>query len=349
ARYLELAERMQFQLNAVLWDEKSGYLLNMIDSSQLDRHFYAGSILAAAYGLLDNGRRERLLQAVREQLLDSRLGVRNVMPPDFHELVDLYRFNGPEMGQPYVYINGGVWPQGNVWYALGLLAAGQPDSAKQVLQKYLTLQGIRQSPNGQPSFYEYRNADPDSPDYGKIDKPTFMWAGGLYLHALYNLFGLRENSWNLSFNAAAPSGLETAEYDLMLFGRKCRVRFSGNGSYFRRILKNGSPDYSAVVYGPACEYILERGKPETPYLATADCKPDSVRYSGEKRQLFFTTTGISGKTVQVKVVSPLKLNAMYLNKNLQKNGIATQMENGVYLYSLSGRQTASALHWQLQF
>ena len=172
--YLNLSHRMQHQLKECLWGNESGYLMNMLDSTSIDRHYYAGSLLTAAFSLLSEDDTRTLLETARNQLLDPRIGIRNVMPADFHNLIDVYKFKGMEAGEPYLYINGGVWPQGIVWYALGWLSVEQPDSAQKILKNYLTLEGIRNSPNGQPSFFEYRNANAQSPKYGEIDKPTKM-------------------------------------------------------------------------------------------------------------------------------------------------------------------------------
>jgi len=113
--YLQLSEKIKSTLVEKLWDDKAGYLFNMIDETIIDRHFYAGSILAVYYNLLEQEKKDRLLETVRKQLLDKNIGVRNAMPNDFHTLSSLYKFNGPEVGAPFVYFNGGVWPHKNVY------------------------------------------------------------------------------------------------------------------------------------------------------------------------------------------------------------------------------------------
>jgi glycogen debranching enzyme len=184
--YINMSQRMKKNLVDKLWDEDKAYLFNMLEKDKVDRHYYAGSILATHYELLDMERSKRLLQTVKKEILDPNLGVRTVMPADFHQLIDVYKFQGMEAGKPYFYLNGGVWPHLNVWYGLGLLFTGYVNEGKDVIKKYLTLEGIKNSPNGQPSFYEYRNTDAGTDHYGEIDKPTFLWAGGLYMHALYH-------------------------------------------------------------------------------------------------------------------------------------------------------------------
>ncbi len=94
------------------------------------------------------------------------------------------------MGAPYVYLNGGVWPQGNIWYGLGLLKNGYPAESLEILRKYLTLDGIRHSPWGQPSFYEYRNAV-------KIQSDMVKWINRLFYGLVDCIFTICIICWEL--------------------------------------------------------------------------------------------------------------------------------------------------------
>ena len=302
ASYLALADRMNRALVDTLWDEDAGYLLNGLDTTTVDRHYYTGPLLAVAYGMLDPARRDTMLATARRELLDAQVGIRNAMPADFHQLRDVYHFQEGEVGAPYLYMNGGVWPQGIAWYALALLAADRPDDARSVLERYLSLDGIRRSPNGQPAFFEYRNADPTSPAYGAIDKPTFLWAGGWYLHVLYQLAGVRESPWNLSFSPHLPKGFEGVAYDLAVVGVQSRVSWSGTGPTFRRILVDGVAVPSAVLTGPASRIELERGKPSAPYLAAASCVVEHVGLD-DAGVLTVSVRGVVGQRVELEVVA----------------------------------------------
>ena len=92
---------------------------------------------------------------------------------------------------------------------LALINNGLNKNAFDFIQKTMTLNGIINSPNGQPALYEYRISDKTNPAlYGKIDKPQFLWAGGWYFYTLYNLFGLKENEWNISFSPYIPQEIE---------------------------------------------------------------------------------------------------------------------------------------------
>ncbi len=309
--YLALAERMNRALVDRLWDDDAGYLLNGLDTTSVDRHYYTGPLLAAAYGMLDPARRDTMLATAQRELLDEHVGVRNAMPADFHELRDVYHFLEGEVGAPYLYMNGGVWPQGIAWYALSLLAADRPDDARSVLEDYLSLGGIQRSPNGQPAFFEYRNADPTSPDYGAIDKPTFLWAGGWYLHVLYQLAGVRENPWNLSFSPHLPKGFDDVAYDLAVAGVQSRVLWSGTGTTFRRIVVDGVMMPSAVMTGPATRIELERGMPTVPYLAAASCIVERVEL--EEDALTVEVQGGVGQRVELEIVAPAPMQGVRVN------------------------------------
>jgi hypothetical protein len=263
------------------------------------------------------------------------------MPPDFHTLTDAYRFNGPEVGAPYKYMNGGVWPQGIAWYVLGLIAARQPEEAATALRAYLTLDGIRDSPNGQPALFEYREADPQSPTYGQIDKTTFLWAGGWYLHVLYQLAGVRENAWNLSFDPNTPTGFEEAAYDLMVAGQRSRVMWSGTGTTFKRITLDGQPAASAVLTGSASRIELERGRPDTPYLAAATARITHVAHRIADSTLTVQASGIAGQQTVYTILSPVPLQRVRVD-GFDGVDVVTEGEPEQGVYRLFFRATFTA-------
>jgi glycogen debranching enzyme len=334
--YLKLADRLKKQLVSKLWDDESGYLLNMLDQKTIDRHFYSGSLLAVYYDLLDNGKKHRLLQSAKQILLDQNIGIRNVMPADFHEKIQIYHFQGMESGLAYTYLNGGIWPHANAWFALGLISNNQPDEAKTVISKYLTLQGIRNSPQGQPSFYEYRFADPASPRYGEIDKPTFLWAAGWYLHVLYQLAGLRENSFNIHFNPMLPKEFDKTEYDLTLNGKLCRIKWSGEGKYFRKIKQDGKLIFSAVIspHDEPREIEFVSGNPLTPYLADANCIINTVRYYHFEGKLAIEVSGVVGQEIELTIVSPNPLRESAIGSLSLPNPIYDKDAQGYYTYRI---------------
>ncbi len=334
-RYLDLADKMRGQLVEKLWDEDAGYLLNMLDSTAVDRHYYSGSLLAAAFDLLDPEMENRLLESARDVLLDEKIGIRNAMPPDFLDHIDRYHFNGPEVGAPYQYMNGGVWPQGIAWYAMGMLAADRPDDARDVLKRFLTLDGIERSPNGQPALFEYRNADWSAPGYGRIDKTAFLWAGGWYLHVLYQLAGVRENEWNLWFDPNLPSGFDNVAYDLVMHGERSHVTWSGNGPFFRSITADGRRIYSAIATAPAAQITLERGLPDDPYLARATGIVDSVEYEASEERLNVHVRGLRGQSLEVVVVSPKTPRFVFVNGREIADQADTRFVRGAYVTSLT--------------
>ena len=298
---------MQVALVRQFWDEDRGFLMNPLNQTRPDPHYYAGSLIAAHFGLLDQDKTRKLLETARCQLLDDKLGVYIAAPFDFHELIPVYHFNGMEMGEPYFYFNGGVWPHGNAWYILGLLASGEPDQAQDALKKYLTLAGIQSSPNGTPSFYEYRYSNPGSPDYGKIDKPTFLWAAGWYLYDLYNLCGVRENPWNISFSPELPGDFSNITFDVCISGHTCRVAWEGEGRTLRRILMDGRPCCSAVIFEPCDSLLLQRGIPDSPYITAANCRIGDAEYNVKDKKMTVSVAGMTGQVIDLQLVSPVKL------------------------------------------
>lgn len=333
-----LAQRIKENTAEKLWDPEAKYLMNYMDGNEKDKHYYCGSLLAVNYDILDAEKQKMILHTAEKVLLDEELGIRNAMPPDFHLLTERYRFHGDEAGSPYFYFNGGVWPQGTAWYAMALLAAEQPDKALQVLRKYLTVTGINKSPNGQPTFYEYRFADPESKNYGAIDKPTFLWAGGFYLRVLYKVAGIRENDACLWFEPNLPKGLENLSYDLAIKGKPVRVRWLGSGRFIRQMEIDHRRSYSAVVIDSCEEIIIERGIPEMPYLAYSDAPVSGVGYDDVKKMMtidFFKTSQIK---IKFRIISPFKqIEGVEPGQILKKN-IYSVFGNKVYEFvgELSG-------------
>jgi len=349
AEYSRLEEQMNKQLVSAFWDDSSGYLMNMIDEQQKDPHYYSGSLVAVFYDLLDQDKKSKLLETAKKVLLDENIGIRNAMSPDFHRLINVYKFNGMEAGEPYFYFNGAVWPQGNIWYILGLLADGRPAEAEAVLKKYMTLEGIRNSPNGQPSFYECRITDPGSDRYGEIDKPSFLWAGGWYIYALYHLAGVRENSWNIYLCPDLPENFKDIEYDLTLHGQLCHVQYQGDKSFFKEIIVDDVRKNTAVLNGPARKIILIRGLPSEPYLASADCVIEKVIYNKTDKLLAVNLNGVEGRFIQIDLVSPFKIHKSLVNGVDDKTDMLEKNDNGVYLYSIKTRQAAGKSHIKVYF
>jgi len=190
--YSALADEMQIQLNKKLWSDEKKYLINYFEDGSEDPHYYMGSLLAVYFDLLEIERAKELLATTEKFLLDEQLGIYTVYPMDFHELIGFFRFAGNEAGDPHKYINGGIWPHSNAWYALALMKIGEKDKALKFIKQTMTIDGIINSPNGQPAMYEYRNSNFNNPqEYGKVDKPQFMWAAGWYLYILYEYLKIK--------------------------------------------------------------------------------------------------------------------------------------------------------------
>ncbi len=300
---LTIADELQASL-LKLWDEEAGYLLN-INEGEWDRHYFSGSLTAVWFDLLDSRYASKLLTTAEHELLDTNLGIRNAMPPDFMGLEERYRFQKGEVGAAYKYFNGGVWPQGTAWYILALIHQVRLDEAHRALRDYLTVDGVAASPGGQPSFYEYRFADPNSPDYGRVDKPTFLWMGGWFEHCLYELMGVRESAWNIRLVPEHPAALgDSIAFPLTVAGKRAMVSIRGAGDAFAQIRLDGEPSYSAVLFDGAATIHAARGTPETPYVTDVEGLIYGVDYDEAASLLAVSCEGVRGHDVVVELVSP---------------------------------------------
>jgi hypothetical protein len=307
-QYEDVAAELRVSLAERLWDEELGYLMNVNPGNKIDRHLYSGSLLAAHYGLLDNARIARLTETAGRYMVDAQIGLYNAYPADFHERIEEYEFSGGEAGDKYYYFNGGVWPHGNAWYALALIAAGMDTEALEFIKNVMTLEGVMKSPNGQPAMYEFRNANSEDREaYGQVDKPQFTWAAAWYQYALYRLFGVRENEWNITIEPFVPESIEQIEYGLMVGGSRAHVLVRGTGPTIRRMLIDGRPVSSAVLPGSgiaAGAIEVELGEVEAPYLASTEAILVETEYSRRSNSLLVVLKAFAGHLNETEIVSP---------------------------------------------
>lgn len=315
----EITNLMEHELNKKLWSDSLNYLINYFEDETLDSHLYIGSLLASHYNLLNDEKSKKLINTASEKLLDPRIGIYSVYPMDFQNLINYLKLNGNEAGDPYYYINGGIWPHGNAWYALGLIKNNKKLKALKFIKRTMTLDGIINSPNGQPAMYEYRVSDKSNPNvYGKIDKPQFMWAGAWYLYSLYNLFGIYENDWNISFNPYLYDNQKNCEFTLTLDGKEILVNISGKGRTIKNIFYDNEEKYSAVVPSEVkniknIKIIL--GELETPLLKSSNSILKKCSYDEKNKKMIINLSSFEDHNVNSIILSHIKPRFVELNKN----------------------------------
>jgi hypothetical protein len=316
----QIANELQSNLNQKLWDDSLKYLVNFNADGSKDTHFYIGSLLANHFNLIDEARQTAQIETAQKYLLEEKTGIYNAFPMDFHQLIDFYKFNGNEAGEKYYYMNGGIWPHGNAWYALALLSAGKRPAAFHFIKKIMTVNGIMNSPNGQPAMYECRIGNPEgSKIYGTVDKPQFLWAGGWYLYCLYQLLGVRENEWNISFDPFILPEQKSAEFDLLIEGKLIRVILNGEGNFLKKISFDGKQVFTAVIpheKTPQKEIQFELGNPEYPYLLAANSILGKCFYNIEGKNLTCILKAFEGHGTFIKIISPNPVKAILLNGQL---------------------------------
>ena len=296
-----------------LWDDDAGYLLNGLDSTAMDRHYYTGSLLAAAFDLLDAAKRDTLIETARRELLDENVGVRNAMPMDYHLLTDVYHFQEGEVG------HAGRVHERRRLAARQRVVRARADRRRARWTTRATLWSATSawpestdSPNGQPAFYEYRNADAYVARlrrYRQADVPV----GGRLVPARALPTGGRARDAVESLAQPRPAeGFETVAYDLAVAGGQSRVSWSGTGDGVsthrggRRRDALGRPDRAAS------RIELERGVPTGPYLANASCLIDGVE-RGPDGSSTVRVRGVVGQRVSLDVVAPTFLPSVRVN------------------------------------
>lgn len=305
--YEQLADSMEESLQERLWDRKAKYLINY-NGVLKDSHYYIGSLLAPVFHVVDDLKATQLVETASRELVDSRIGVRNVAPADFHtdSSKSFFKFVDDEAGQPYVYANGGVWPHANAWYMLALQSVGKVNEALQFLKSTMTIDGITGSPLGQPAMYEYRYADASSADFGKIDKPSFLWAGGFYLYSIYSLLAMTDNVWNISVTTPRPTTVDSVRFSFA-FGSRKDVSIHGSGIRLHDFNAGEERVPSLVLplqTAGATNYSIEMGKQVFPYLKSVNAILYTARLEKNQRSLEFTVSSFKGHRVVAQMVLP---------------------------------------------
>ena len=351
--YEDLANRMNRKLVDSLWDNKLNYLISYYEDGKEDRHIYMGSLLASHFNLLDDDKNLKLITTAKEKLLDEKLGIYTLYPMDLNLLTDYLKLSVNESGDSYYYLNGGIWPHGNAWYALALINNGLNKDALEFIKKTMTLNGIINSPNGQPALYEYRISDKNNPAvYGKIDKPQFLWAGGWYFYTLYNLFGLRENEWNISFSPFIPEEMDSVQLTLTVKGVPIVVEITGKGNTLSSILFDGMEIPSAIIPDDINTFkkiTIKLGIAKTPYLNSANALVISPKYDNETKTFEFDLESFKNHLIELQIVSPTANQNISINGNYINSGITELKRNNIYKINLKHISSLKRNHYSIKF
>jgi hypothetical protein len=352
-KYSDLADNLNKNLVKKLWDKNLKYLISYYEDGTEDKHIYMGSLLALHFNLLNKDKDLELLNTAKEYLLDEKLGIYDLFPMDFNKLIDYMHFAGNEAGEPYYYANGGIWPHGNSWYALALIKNGLNNSAYSFVKRTMTINGINNSPNGQPAMYEYRISDKNNPKlYGKIDKPQFLWAGGWYLYTIYNLFGLRENEWNISFAPYIPEDLNSISFPLTYNNKNAIVEISGKSNEVESVSFDGKQLPSLIIpydISGLAEININMGKTKTPYIKSANGKLYSPEYDKVKMSLEFTLESFSNNLNEFEIVSPYKVVKILSNNKVVDKETIEDEADGLYTISVKHNSAEAKVKYKIDF
>lgn len=346
-------EDMELALNKKLWSEQQNYLINYFEDGSLDKHYYIGSLLGSHYNLLSQERKKKLTATAEDKILDPKIGVYTVYPMDFQNLIEYLKLEGNEAGAPHYYINGGIWPHGNSWYALSLMEIGKQDEALQFIKRVMTIDGAIKSPNGQPAMYEYRVSDKDNPMvYGKIDKPQFTWAAGWYLYSLYNLFGVKESEWNIRFEPYTNEELNSIKFKLSASSSDILVEIDGEGDNVQSLTLNGKPYYSLVlpsrIEKKSSSLKIKKGTLKTPLLTQVNAVLKSISYAELDQKLEMSISSFKSHNVTIQTQSVTKPMSISQNNTVINSWNSTR-ENGVFVTEIKLKQANPTDQIQIQF
>lgn len=335
-KFATLADEMQAALTEKLWNEEMQYLVNYHDDGSLDEHYYIGSLLAAHYGLLDGEKQNSLVQTATSKMVDNNVGIYNAFPMDFEQWGDFMKFVGSEAGAKYYYFNGGIWPQGNAWYAMALIANGEKEASAKFIYNTMSLHGIMEGPNGQPAYYEVRNANKDNlSEYGTVDKPQFLWAGAWYLYSLYNLYGIKENEWNISLDPFLEQDQKNCTFTLFIDRKPLLISISGKGETIKSIWYNRKKIHSAVFpsHTPEIKKVdIVKGLPDYPYLQSTNSILNSCWY--DNKQLNVELEGYPGHRNESYIITPYEPKEILINGNQVTKNWSVEKIDGCYKLTL---------------
>ncbi len=317
SKYGSLVENMQAALNEKLWHDEMHFLINYHNDGSLDEHYYIGSLLAAHYGLLKQDKSHLLVQTATEKMVDPAVGIYNAFPMDFDQWAEFMQFSVNEVGVKYHYFNGGIWPQGNAWYALALIANQEKEAAAEFIDNTISLYGIMGGPNGQPAYYEVRNANKNAPTtYGTVDKPQFLWAAGWYLYAMYQLYGLHENSWNIQLAPFLLTQQKKCVTTLKINSKNSIIEISGDSASetLSEIRYDGIPYPSLVIPEKVTPQIikLDLGQIKHPYLKSAHSQLVEAKIT-KGNHLILILKAFQDHKSQSVIHSPTPLKQVFLN------------------------------------
>jgi glycogen debranching enzyme len=135
--FTERAERVKHGINQKLWDDARGYYVDYCRDNFVEHHLTTDSLLTLLYGIADETRARRVLNAA-QWMLQSRYnheqpygdwGVLCAFPP-YQRAEDLFGLSA----EPYRYHNGADWLYWDAVYAQILLARGD-DAWRYVLTR----------------------------------------------------------------------------------------------------------------------------------------------------------------------------------------------------------------------
>jgi hypothetical protein len=196
----------------------------------------------------------------------------------------------------------------------------------------MTLDGIASSPNGLPAMYEYRSSNADSLAFGTIDKPSFLWAGGMYLQVLYRLFAVDENEWNIGIRDQLPSQFDSVSCALT-FGGMRQLLIHGTSDEPEMLKADGIGVPSRILpldLSSTSRWESSKGRRSEPILTTANAIVYSAKYDSATNRIFCDVSSFDGHTTALKFVSKNTPKKCTVDGKTHRKSTTTHADNGLF-------------------
>jgi hypothetical protein len=154
-------------------------------------------------------------------------------------------------------------------------------------------------------MYEYRSSNPNSLAFGTIDKPSFLWAGGMYLQVLYRLFAVDENEWNIGIRDQLPSQCDSVSCTLT-FGGMRKLLIHGTSDKPGMLNADGTIVASRILpldLSSKSRWESSRGRQSEPILSVANAIVYTVNYDPATNRISCDVSSFDGHTTTLKFVS----------------------------------------------
>jgi hypothetical protein len=181
-------------------------------------------------------------------------------------------------------------------------------------------------------MYEYRNSNADSHAFGTIDKPSFLWAGGMYLQVLYRLFAVDENEWNIGIRDQLPSQCDSVSCTLT-FGGMRKLLIHGTSGEPEVLNADGTIVPSRILpldLSSKSRWESSRGLRSEPILTVANAIVYTANYDPTSKRISCDVSSFDGHTTTLKFLSRVSPKRCTVDGKTHRKSSIIPEDNGLF-------------------